>query len=117
MAQKYKFFSDKEVKGLDPYLCALLDRARELAGFPFIITSGLRTPAQNKKAGGASASLHLKGAAVDISCKDDCARFKMVKAAMEAGFKRIEVAPRHVHLDLGDSEMHPSNILWIGTDG
>src|SRR5690348_14360557 len=36
----YKYFSDDEIKGLDLELCAMLDRARGLAGLPFIITCG-----------------------------------------------------------------------------
>ena len=48
-----------------------LDRIRERAGFPFIITSGYRTDSHNAAVGGVSNSSHKKGLAVDISAPLD----------------------------------------------
>lgn len=39
---------------------------RETLGVPVVITSGYRSPAHNKKIGGAKASTHLSGLAVDF---------------------------------------------------
>ena len=63
---KWKWFSDEEAKGLDYGLMVRLDMARELCGFPIVITSGRRTEEQNENAGGTKESSHLKGLAVDL---------------------------------------------------
>lgn len=101
MPPNYTYFTADEVAGLDPDLCAMLDMARGKAGFPFKITSGLRTADENKKAGGVVNSPHLKGLAADIACPDGFSRFKMVVAMLEAGFRRIEVSKDgHTHVDI-----------------
>lgn len=108
------FFSDEEVKGLDFELGAMLDRARGLSCIPWKITSGLRTPLENEKAGGVSTSQHLTGHAVDIYSPDAFAMFKIVKAALDVGFKRIEVSKdKHVHLALSEAG-YPD--CWFGIE-
>ena len=62
----YKYFKEKEIVGLNTGLVEMLDKAREIAGIPFIITSGVRTPKQNEDAGGVNDSSHRKGLAVDF---------------------------------------------------
>lgn len=44
----------------------VLDKVRDRAGCPIIITSGFRPPALNRKIGGASSSQHVLGEAADI---------------------------------------------------
>lgn len=104
----YKYFSQKEVDTfkLDPKLWAILDKARELAGTSFVLTSGLRTPAQNAAVGGKANSAHLKGLAVDIACTDSDKRTKMLRGLYNCGSPLfIEVANKHIHLDV-DSSIH-----------
>ena len=50
-------------------LMTLLERLRTYGGFTITINSGYRTPAYNKKIGGASRSQHTKGTAADIVVK------------------------------------------------
>ena len=50
----------------------MLDAVRKEYGKPIKINSGYRTEARNKKIGGVPNSSHLKGLAVDISCKKYC---------------------------------------------
>lgn len=45
-----------------------LEYIREKTGQPVIINSGYRSPEVNKAVGGAQASMHLQGLAVDINC-------------------------------------------------
>lgn len=99
----YKWFSVAEVEKfkLHPDLWIILDKAREVAGVPFIITSGFRTPEQNKKVGGKANSSHLKGLGCDLSVVDNYKRYKILKALFslnEAVF--IEIARKHIHIDI-----------------
>ena len=50
-------------------LVAVLQQIRSHFGKPVTINSGYRTPAQNKKVGGAAYSQHLYGTAADIQVK------------------------------------------------
>ena len=114
MPPNLKWFKPEEVVGLDLELCAMLDLARQKAGIPFRISSGLRTEAQNKKAGGSPRSQHLRGKAVDLVCKDAFDRWKMVFALKEAGFRRIEVSSDgHTHCALSE-EGYPND--WLGIE-
>jgi uncharacterized protein YcbK (DUF882 family) len=106
------FFTDEEVKGLDAEFVAKLDMARKFAGVPFVITSGLRTCAANAKVLGVENSAHLTGKAVDLAVEDSVQRFRMVSGAVLAGFTRIGVYDRHLHLDCDDTK--PQHVLWLG---
>lgn len=108
----YHFFTDKEVEGLDKELCAMLDWARGRAAIPFNITCGLRTPDHNTTVGGVQDSAHLKGLGVDLACDTASDRFLMVQALMLAGFKRIGVYDKHVHVDRDNSL--PQLVMWTG---
>lgn len=88
----------------------LVDETRHLAGVPFIITSGFRTKSHNKKVGGVESSSHTRGYAVDIKCNSSSDRFKIIRAALEVGFKRIGVSGNFIHLDNDPSK--PKNVIW-----
>lgn len=109
-----KWFNDKSAEGLNEDLISKLDQARDYAGIPFIITSGLRTPETNKSLTGAvEDSAHLSGMAVDLRIYTTVARFKIVKALLDVGFNRIGIYDKHIHCDI-DKEK-PQNVIWIGT--
>lgn len=100
MTQIFKYFKDCEIKGLNEKLIQMLDNARSIAGIPFVITSGLRSIEKNREVGGAEDSAHLKGLAVDLKCNYSESRFIIVSALLMAGFKRIGIAPDHIHVDI-----------------
>lgn len=101
----YRYFSSDEARGLRPDLVLRLDYARHVAGVPFVITSGFRTPEENAAAGGGGNSAHLRGWAVDLSCPDHVTRFHVIRGLYAAGFRRIVVykATGHVHADADPS--------------
>lgn len=88
----------------------LLNKTRHKAGFPFHISSGVRSEAHNERVGGVSGSSHTKGWAVDVRCSNSSDRFKIIKCALEAGFTRIGVGKSFVHLDNDPDK--PSNVIW-----
>ena len=105
----YRYFSEKEILGLDRELCARLDQARHHANTPFILTSTLRSP---ERALGVENSAHLTGKAVDIRITDSTARFKIVRGLILAGFTRIGVYDKHAHADIDESK--PQEVMWLG---
>lgn len=60
---------DGSEHAIDPRLIAMLDDIRDQFG-PVQIVSGYRSPAWNKKVGGASQSYHMRGMAADIRVVD-----------------------------------------------
>ena len=91
-----------------------LNQARDEAGIAFIVNSGCRCEQHNKNEGGYKTSDHLprpycEGA--DIEAKDGVTRFKIIRAAIDVGFKRIGVAKTFIHL--GNRQNNPQNVLWV----
>ncbi len=90
----------------------MLDQAREIAGVKFIIASGYRCPRHNFLIGGKEDSSHLKGFAADIFCVNLDTRYKMLKALIQAGFNRIGIYPKHIHVDIDPAK--PPGLVWLG---
>lgn len=112
---KWHYFTDDETKGMIDDICYKLDRARELFGNPMELTCGYRSPDHNAEIGGVPNSAHTKGMAADIKAPlDPFQREKMAWAFGAAGFKRVESAPRHFHVDVDDSK--PSPDFFPGDD-
>jgi len=81
-------------------LAEALEPARELFG-PIHIWSSFRCPNHNYKVNGALSSQHLLGLAADIAVDGDAARFELITALLESGFKRLGIATQHIHADIG----------------
>tara|TARA_R110002012_G_scaffold197522_2_gene366100 strand:+ start:23774 stop:24136 length:363 start_codon:yes stop_codon:yes gene_type:complete len=84
---------------MEPEFLDMLDLARDIAGFPFIITSGFRSIAHNRAVRGVKNSSHMMGWAADLSCTSSKRRFLMVEALMDAGFTRIGIGSNFIHCD------------------
>ncbi len=86
-----------------------LDRARGLAGIPFVITSGCRCPTHNEAVEGKPDSSHLNIAA-DIRATTSTTKFIAVKALMDTGFTRIFLYhdKNIVHVDMDETKPQPS---------
>jgi hypothetical protein len=110
--------SDPLIKGLTDTLLLMLDSAREAAGIPLIITSGLRSPGGNSVLKGAVPdSSHLTGQAVDLHVQDDTHFWQMIHGLDQAQFQRIGLyfsvdpvtkilTPRHIHVDFTKVEQN-----------
>lgn len=93
-----------------------LQYARKLAGIAFTITSGCRCLSHNKAEGGSEESDHLTTETlacegVDILCNNSHNRYKIVNAAIIAGFKRIGLHKTFIHLGL--AQRNPQEVLWV----
>lgn len=76
-----------------------LDMARDLAGVPFCITSGVRCAEHNAKVGGVSKSRHLSGEAADICTDGQEHRGRILIGLYAAGFTSIAIHPAFIHVD------------------
>lgn len=89
---------------------ARLNRMREIAGIPFVLNCAYRSPEHDKAKGRSGTGAHTLGRAVDIRCNNSATRYKIITAALEAGFTRIGVADTFVHVD--DSPTHAQERFW-----
>lgn len=108
----YKYFKASEIVGLKPELVQLLDKAREIAGVPFKITSGYRDKDHNSEIGGVQGSSHTLGLAVDLAIKDSSSAGRILLALVQVGFKRFGFyKDNHIHVDLDNSKLSPC--YWV----
>ena len=96
--------------GLVPDFREKLNKAREKAGIPFVLTSAFRCENYNREVGGSETSSHLAGLAVDIKCTDGWSRFKILSALLEVGFCRIGIGKTFIHVD--DDLTKPQGVVW-----
>lgn len=108
---KWNHFTNEEVQNLEPQLVMMLDQARDIAGIPFIITSGFRDKDKNQAVGGVQDSAHLRGLAVDLKVKNSIERFKIQDALLKIGFNRIGHYTAHIHADIDPSL--PQRVIWL----
>ena len=95
---------------MDKQLLEMLDKLREEAGIPLVISSAYRCPEHNKAIGGVANSAHSQGKAVDIRCRDSHNRFKILKATFTVGFRRIEPKETWVHVDVATDK--PQDVVF-----
>ena len=100
-----QYFTDDELRckccgklGIDQDFLNLLNRARERAGIPFVVTSGYRCEKHNRNVG-SSSSNHVFGMAADIKCVESWKRYSMVQAMIFAGMRGIGISKDFVHCD------------------
>ena len=89
-----------------------LDKARELSGCSYVISSGFRSEETNKRVGGVPNSSHLKGCAADIVCKDSGTRQKIISGLIKAGFTRIGISKKgnFIHCD---TDKDKNDAIWL----
>lgn len=117
-----RYFSEDELKcsccgnsGMDADFMALIERLREQADFPFVVTSAYRCPKHPIEAGkpNPGTGAHCTGKAIDIKVSRQRA-FMLLDLAISAGIKRIGVSQkgdgRFLHLDTCDDKLSPT--IW-----
>lgn len=107
---KWRYFKDEEVKGLDTELVAGADKARHNSGIPWTLTDTVRTP-DMKDENAVKNSAHLTGHAFDVRCQSNNALYLMLRGLYSAEFKRFGIyftpdprgkgllLPTHIHAD------------------
>ena len=107
----YQFFklsefacSETGKNKINPHFVEALDKLRAAAGFPFVITSGYRSPEhpieKAKVENGGKLGIHTEGLAADIAMNNGADRRRLVKLALEMGFSGIGVKKDCVHIDV-----------------
>ena len=96
---------------MSPSTLERFDKAREIAGIPFVVNSAYRTEQHEKNMGRTGTSSHITGRAMDIACNDSVSRWKIVQALQQAGFNRIGIARTFVHAD--DDPDKAGNVIWV----
>lgn len=104
--------------GLDnwkPELMKRLHNARVHYGKPMIVTSMCRCTTHNMKVGGSPTSSHLYGWAVDIKVPSDAGEYLTLLAALiGAGFKRIVISNRRLHVDVDPTK--PEGVFFYAKE-
>ena len=97
----------------------MLQKAREISGIPYRITSGARTPSYNKSVGGVRNSSHLldlnnghKPCACDIEVVNKSCLQKILTGLIKAGFTRIGVAVPSGFIH-ADSDIDKPDAIWF----
>ncbi len=88
----------------------MIDNSSEIAGIPFYINSGYRTPEHNQAIGGSKNSSHMKFCAADVHCGNGQDRLTMVHAFIKAGFRRIGIADTFIHID---TDRNKPQSIWL----
>lgn len=97
--------------GLVPDFREKLNKAREIAGVPFVLNSAFRCETHNADVGGKYTSAHLAGLAVDIKAEDSRTRYLILKGLFAAGFHRIGIGKTFIHAD--DDLTKPAGVVWL----
>ena len=107
------YFPELINQNINPKALQMLNAARHEAQIPFTITSTHRTPEHSVEVGGLKNDAHTESpcSAFDINCNDSISRFKIVRACLLAGFRRVGLNAKHVHVDV--SSALPDGVFWL----
>ena len=76
-----------------------LDQLRDNCGFPFVITSGYRSPSHPIEAKKDVPGTHAQGIAADIKITNSAQRYTIIREALAHGFTGLGVAGDFIHVD------------------
>lgn len=88
----------------------------EMGNQPLIVLSGYRTPAHNKRIGGATASQHMEGRAIDLKPPQGITPhqfYRRVRGLVEGSdIRGLGIYPTFLHVDIRPSDRL---VVWAGT--
>ena len=84
---------------MEPEFMEKVDELRDRCGFPFVITSGFRSPTHPIEAKKDVPGTHSQGIAADIKITNSAQRYSIIREALKLGFSGIGVAGDFVHVD------------------
>ena len=93
---------------MDDFFLLLLDELRAACGFPFVITSGYRSPTHPVEARKSTPGTHAKGIAADIAYSNGEQLYAIISNAMRLGFTGVGIANTFVHVDVRDT----TPVVW-----
>ena len=76
-----------------------LDQLRDNCGFPFVITSGYRSPSHPIEAKKDVPGTHAQGIAADIKTTNAAHLYTLIRESLSMGFTGIGVAGDFIHVD------------------
>jgi len=76
-----------------------LDELRERCGFPFVITSGYRSPQHSKEVVKATPGQHSTGRAADIAVNGGVQRYILLREAFAMSFTGVGIHRDFIHVD------------------
>ena len=82
-----------------------------IADIDFVIVSGYRCEDYNKKFG--KGKNHTEGCSAHIACNDDWKRGVILGALIKAGFRRIGMGERFIHVDSLDETGEAQRAIWF----
>jgi|ERR1043166_2062350 hypothetical protein len=93
----------------------MLEKAREIAGVPFVVSSSYRTPEHSIEVGGLNNDAHTEDlcSAYDIKYSDHSVRAKILYGLVMAGFRRIGVNKINHHIHVDNSTKLPKPAFWL----
>jgi len=91
----------------------MLERIRESAGIPMVISSSFRQRRGKRKS---AHQIDDKGKyhGVDIKVRDSRSRFLILNAAIRVGCTRIGIYDKHIHLDVAMGKDFAQCVVWWG---
>jgi len=95
---------------MDSDFLYMVDKARDIAGVPFKITSGYRCMEHNKSVGGVNNSSHVRGFASDIAVTGSRDRYKILMALEKVGFNRFGIGKNFIHVDRDPAKT--TDVIW-----
>ncbi len=116
----YSYFTNKDFEGCTPpcsiadmssKTLVMLDKARNIAGIPFVLNSAYRSVEYELTRGRDGTSAHTTGKAVDIRAINGRQRWLVISALIEAGFTRLGIGKGFIHAD-NDPEKDPK-VVWV----
>jgi len=115
-----KFFKEEEFKRCVPP-CSLqdmqqehintLDRIRQRAGISISLNSAYRSTDWEKSKGRTGSGDHPQGNGTDLAAPDSATKYKILKAAIEEGVRRIGIAKTFIHI--GTSKTLAQGVVWL----